>query len=154
LGLSLNPKRWRFTGFYGYPKVIDRHLSWSLLKLLAQKSTLPWLLGGDFNEVLAGHEKWGGSSRNPRQINNFSEVVNFCSLQSIHSLGPQFTWRGIRHGDEILVRLDRFLSSSSWSDCFPASKAVNLKPSCSDHLPILIEIREFNPRKKRKKKDY
>ncbi|XP_074314415.1 uncharacterized protein LOC141649629 [Silene latifolia] len=33
---------WRITGFYGWPNVTDRHLSWDLLKLLGQQSSLPW----------------------------------------------------------------------------------------------------------------
>lgn len=57
IGATPDPKRWRFTGIYGYPKVQDRHLLWSLLKVLSQKFSHPWLLGGDFNEVLSHHEK-------------------------------------------------------------------------------------------------
>lgn len=136
---------------YGHPKVEDRHLSWSLLKVLSQKCSLPWLVGGDFNEILASGEKEGGLPRCVRQMQGFREAVDFCSLCNLHSAGPSFTWRGNRGGEDVCVRLDRFLATSSWSDLFPVSRAVNLKPSRSDRLPILIEVREFTPKKKKKK---
>lgn len=50
-------KCWRFTGLYGNPRVVDRHHTWNLIKVLSQKVSLPWLLGGDFNEILSRSEK-------------------------------------------------------------------------------------------------
>lgn len=110
------------------------------------------VVGGDFNEILSRHEKMGGLPRNMRQMNDFREAANFCTIHSLHSVGPKFTWRCNRGGEEILVRLDRFMASKSWTDWFPASSAVNLKPNKSDHLPILIEVRNFTPKKRHKKK--
>lgn len=46
------------------------------------------------------------------------------------------------------------MASSMWSDWFPMSRALNLKPSRSDHLPILMEVRESRPKKKKKKKRF
>jgi len=43
---------WWFTGFYENPDIISREDSWSLLKLLSQCLTLPWICLGDFNEIL------------------------------------------------------------------------------------------------------
>lgn len=48
---------WRITGFYGYPEVARRHLSWSLLRQLHSLSTLPWMVFGDFNEIVSLDEK-------------------------------------------------------------------------------------------------
>lgn len=43
---------WRFTGVYGQPRVENRYLTWELLKKLGSQDKGPWLLGGDFNEIL------------------------------------------------------------------------------------------------------
>lgn len=51
---------WRFTGFYGNPVVALRSSSWELIRRLFSMSELahlPWLLGGDFNEIMYAHEK-------------------------------------------------------------------------------------------------
>lgn len=87
-------------------------------------------------------------------MDEFREAVEYCRVKSLHSHGPQFTWRGVRSGEEVAVRLDRFMATSDWTDIFHASRALNLMPSKSDHLPILIEVRELRPKKKRKKKRF
>lgn len=154
IGEASDPNRWRFTGVYGHPKAEDRHRTWSLLKTLYPRCSLPWLLGGDFNEILSRDEKIGGVPRRYGQMDAFREALDYCSILNISSVGPRFTWRGNRGGDEVLVRLDRFLASNEWLELFPMSRALNLKPSKSDHLPILIEVREKRPRKKKKNKRF
>ena len=52
--------QWRITGFYGNPKTHRRKESWDLLKYLSQKSQMPWLCFGDFNEIVSVEEKLGG----------------------------------------------------------------------------------------------
>lgn len=64
----------RFTGFYGHPTIGLRYHSWQLLKRLAsihELKLLPWLVGGDFNEILYDSEKAGGVSRAFNQISAF-----------------------------------------------------------------------------------
>ncbi|XP_074298528.1 uncharacterized protein LOC141629421 [Silene latifolia] len=68
---------WRVTGFYGWPSVTDRHLSWELLRVLARQSELPWVCIGDFNEILFSTEMKGGS-RPQWQMNNFQAAVDDC----------------------------------------------------------------------------
>lgn len=55
---------------------------------------------------------------------------------------------------EVKVRLDRFVASSSWNNRFPASRVLHLNPSMSDHLPILLQVREHRPKKRRRKKRF
>ena len=54
---------WRFTGFYGAPETQLRMESWNLLRELNNRFSVPWLCGGDFNELLKSHEKSGGRLR-------------------------------------------------------------------------------------------
>lgn len=135
VGEASDPKRWRFTGIYGHPKVTDRHLTWTLIKLLSQKTSLPWLLGVDFNEITSRLEKKGGPPSCHRQMDGFKHALAFSSLYDVPSVGPKFT-------------------NTSWKALFPASRAVNLLPNKSDHLPILMEVREFSPKRKKKKRRF
>ncbi|KAL6205410.1 hypothetical protein ACLB2K_022670 [Fragaria x ananassa] len=117
------------------------HLTWELLKKLGGQDNGPWLLGGDFNEILSSIEKERGQIRAERQMDGFREVLNVCNLKDLYYTGPSFTWRGNRHGVEVKERLDRFLGNGAWLQLFPTSKVTHLLPNESDHLPILIQIR-------------
>ncbi|CAM8960206.1 unnamed protein product [Rhodiola kirilowii] len=44
----------RFTLFYGHPVSSKREETWDLLRRLKNPSDLPWMVVGDFNEVLFG----------------------------------------------------------------------------------------------------
>lgn len=52
---------WRFTGFYGFPERSRRRLSWNLMRMLAVSNTLPWVVMGDFNNLLTPEDKGGPS---------------------------------------------------------------------------------------------
>lgn len=75
---------WRFIGFYGNPITNKRKDSWDLLEKLSGSSNLPWIIGGDFNEILLASEKLGGVDKSQAQMNLFREVVDSCNL---HELG-------------------------------------------------------------------
>lgn len=51
-----------------------RYRSWDLLRSLYGRSSLPWVVGGDFNEILADEEKSGGGTRNQALMNAFRRV--------------------------------------------------------------------------------
>lgn len=55
------------TGFYGEPVVGDKWKGWEVLRLLRDRSNLPWVCC-DFNEILHMYEKWGGADRSENQI--------------------------------------------------------------------------------------
>ena len=48
---------WRLTGFYGFPERNRRRDSWNLLRSLADTSNCPWVVMGDFNDLLSQNEK-------------------------------------------------------------------------------------------------
>ena len=48
---------WHFTSFYGHPETTKRGDSWTLLKRLQRYDDMPWLVVGDFNEILEASEK-------------------------------------------------------------------------------------------------
>ncbi|KAL5734017.1 hypothetical protein ACOSP7_031878 [Xanthoceras sorbifolium] len=114
-------------GFYG-KLVVERDVhSWTLLKRLHGLSSLPWLCGGDWNEILYDSEKLGGGVRAPFLIDNVREAVGYCGLQDLGFFGPEFTWCNKREGvDLIQVRLDHCFCNLAWSD----------------HRPILLEVLE------------
>lgn len=51
---------WLFTDFYREPETSRRMRTWNLLKNLRPNISLPWMVIGDFNEILYHCEKVGG----------------------------------------------------------------------------------------------
>ncbi|XP_075486421.1 uncharacterized protein LOC142526031 [Primulina tabacum] len=138
-------KRWRFTGFYGHPESSRQHFSWDLLWRLGSLSelgNLPWLVGGDFNEICFDREKSGGNPRPFFQTRAFRDVLEDFSLQDLHGEGEFFTLVNRRSSDAlILARLDRFVASFEWRLLYPASLVQSLEFYHSDHRSILLELR-------------
>ena len=54
---------WRFTGFYGAPRVENRHHSWRFLRTLHAIQYSVWLCMGDFNEPLYATAHFSISAR-------------------------------------------------------------------------------------------
>ncbi|KAL5830904.1 hypothetical protein ACOSQ4_016258 [Xanthoceras sorbifolium] len=131
---------WRFTGFYGDPISANRIHSWSLIRRLAGLSNLPWLIGGDFNEILRWEDKTGGIVRSHTAISLFCGVVDDCNLVDLGFRGHDFTWSNRQMGDKLIQeRLDRYLCCMRWRATFPNAVNVHLDWGGSDHKPILME---------------
>ena len=59
-----NPEKiWRLTGIYGEPRWEDKYKTWDKMRELKNNSNLPWVVIGDFNEIIFSHEKKGGNPR-------------------------------------------------------------------------------------------
>ena len=93
----------RFTGLYGYAATADRIETWDLLRTLASQSDSPWIVAGDYNEVLCLADKSGGPPRGAAQMNRFRQALVDCDLLDMGFVGARFTWAN-RHTKE---RLDR-----------------------------------------------
>ncbi|KAF4366602.1 hypothetical protein F8388_004266 [Cannabis sativa] len=110
---------WRFTGFYGNPKPSCRSESWRLLCRLKDLFDLPWICGGDFNEVLSINEKKGGADRSLCAISDFQQALDKCSLADMGFQGQCFTWINKRQGAaHVQERLIAFVATRSGITCF------------------------------------
>ncbi|KAK6128869.1 hypothetical protein DH2020_037386 [Rehmannia glutinosa] len=138
-------KNWRFTGFYGNPDSSKRRDSWKLMRRLAQMPDLhsiPWIVGGDFNEIYSSNEKSGGRRRPESQMEDFRNVVEECELRELYGDGDFFTWVNRRSGDEMIFeRLDRFFTTLTWRLMYPCAKVTNLEFYSSDHRAIWLQLR-------------
>ncbi|GMI80507.1 hypothetical protein HRI_001720000 [Hibiscus trionum] len=98
---------WRFTGFYGNPVESLRRDSWNLLRSLGEDQSLPWLVMGDFNEILLSSEKEGGRLRSNRNMEAFWQALEDCDLMDLGFSGQWYTWeKGRLSTNVIRERLD------------------------------------------------
>ncbi|XP_019172068.1 PREDICTED: uncharacterized protein LOC109167502 [Ipomoea nil] len=141
VSLNAGDSIWRFTGFYGAPDRHERQQSWSLLKRLATSSTLPWVVMGDFNDVLHPEEKRGGNPQPMRLIRGFREAVETSGLKDYAFDGYQFTWERSKGTPTwIEAKLDRILVTDSWCEMFTSAKACSVTTPKSDHMPLHLQI--------------
>ncbi|XP_074265362.1 uncharacterized protein LOC141587792 [Silene latifolia] len=133
---------WRVSGFYGWPMVSDRHLSWQLLRELgAENGSMPWLCIGDYNEVLFSTKMKGGC-RPQRQMTSFMEAVDDCGLRDVSFEGYEFTYDNEQvDADNRQSRIDRAMGNEKWFDMFPRAKLIHMDREWSDHAPIKVILR-------------
>ena len=71
---------------------------------------IPWICGGDFNEIVHQEEKWDGVPRDHNQMQLFHDVIDKCQFMDLGYVGPKFTWaKHYVDGHSIRIRLDRWL---------------------------------------------
>ncbi|XP_060961066.1 uncharacterized protein LOC133031553 [Cannabis sativa] len=134
-------REFRFTGVYGEPNRSLRRKTWELLTTLLGRSTLPWCLMGDFNNVLNQSEKVGGQPYPVWLIEGFQEAIRLCGLRDMEMHGHPLTWEKSRDSPSCIeARLDRALVNNDWLSIFPMAKLTNLEISPSDHSPLFLEL--------------
>ncbi|XP_031124166.1 uncharacterized protein LOC116026880 [Ipomoea triloba] len=134
---------WRMTGFYGFPERSRRSASWDLLRSLAGRSALPWVVIGDFNDLLFQAEKRGGNPHPDNLLRGFGEVVEECGLAQLPMQGYPFTWeRGRGTLEWMEERLDKVLAGADWCNLLPEANVTNLLSRNSDHTTLFLGVKQ------------
>lgn len=117
--------------------------SWELIRRLNDRTDTPWMLCGDFNEILFNSEKMGGHEKPNRLLNNFRKALNDCKLMDMGYFKKPYTW--IKKREDVVVvkeRLDSCVCSSQFYQIFPLSRVKHLDFTSSDHCPLEIVVRK------------
>ncbi|KAL0449046.1 UNVERIFIED_CONTAM: hypothetical protein Slati_1461000 [Sesamum latifolium] len=108
------PARWRFTNFYGYSELAKRKEGWDLLRRLSQTFVRPWLCAGDFNEVLAQHEKQGAFHVLNSKLGTFATICKIVGFKTLDTKNPHM----------VRARLDRACGDQQWGALFPMAACL------------------------------
>lgn len=131
---------------YASPRLIERKILWSNLTKVAQLHNLPWLVLGDFNEVLCGEDKYGGRQVNINRALEFKECLDLCNLLDLGFSGLKFTWSNLRQVTNlILERIDHCFGNPSWRIAFPEALVTHLPQVFTDHCLVLLELNKPPP---------
>ena len=79
---------WLLSAVYASPRFAKRRLFWDNLKTMSNLHSFPWVMAGDFNEVLMGEDKFGGRVVNISIALRFHECLDSCRMINIGFLGP------------------------------------------------------------------
>ncbi|RVX06988.1 LINE-1 retrotransposable element ORF2 protein [Vitis vinifera] len=130
-------KTWIFTGVYGPFSKEDRDTFWGELGAIRGIWDDPWCVGGDFNVTLNLGER-SNQGRLTGAMRRFAQVTDELELLDIPLQGGVASWSGGRN-NQAWARLDRFLVTQDWLDCFSGVLQCRLPRPVSDHFPILLK---------------
>ncbi|XP_010474031.1 PREDICTED: uncharacterized protein LOC104753480 [Camelina sativa] len=100
----------------------------------------PWLITGDFNEIMDNSEKMGGPRRPESTFYPFRNMARGSQIKEIPSCGNKLSWGGKRDNVWVQCRLDRSFGNSGWFDLFPRVRTEYLELIGSDHRPIITRF--------------
>ncbi|XP_074278063.1 uncharacterized protein LOC141601668 [Silene latifolia] len=124
------------TFVYGLNKVEEREPLWEgLIRLTVQD---PWILLGDFNNVMYANERIGGEVRD-QEVIPFQDTANDCELQDLKSYGAFFTWNNKQSSaTRVFSRIDRVMVNDCWLNEWSDYYAQFNPEGEFDHCPCLI----------------
>lgn len=136
-----NVHDWRLSCFYGFSERSRRSASWDFIRMLANKSPLPWCIFGDFNDLLSVTDKEGTSPHPSSLLDGFRGVIDDCLLTELGLEGGKYTWeRGRGTTNWVREKLDRAFAGYSWWQKFPLCNLSTWHVTYSDHDPIMVDL--------------
>ncbi|KAG2250269.1 hypothetical protein Bca52824_080405 [Brassica carinata] len=133
---------------YGAPAAENRAAFWSKISSVGTGRDDPWLITGDFNDILTNAEKCGGPTRPESSFTSFRTFVAQNGLWDLKHTGEQLSWRGNRHTHFIRSRLDRSMGNCAWAEAFPMGRCRYLRFEGSDHRPLMSYFNSDRTRKR------
>ncbi|XP_062118346.1 uncharacterized protein LOC133831962 [Humulus lupulus] len=113
---------------------------WNDLKEITAMINAPWLILGDFNDILSVEERIGGKQRQARS-GAFKECVESCGVEDVKYTGSFFTWNNKQEmNTRIYSKIDRVMANQIWLDKFPTAKVVFLPEGNFDHCLAVLSV--------------
>ncbi|KAL0294270.1 UNVERIFIED_CONTAM: hypothetical protein Sradi_6895900 [Sesamum radiatum] len=110
-----------------------------LTRLSTLTTTVPWLVGGDFNTVVDTSEVCGQSGDIRGAAEEFRGCLRDTGLITLPMQGERFTWHNCsRDSRSLWKRLDRLLVNDQWLTTWPSTSYLSLNARTSDHSPLVL----------------
>ncbi|XP_074299624.1 uncharacterized protein LOC141630764 [Silene latifolia] len=137
---KIRSKGFWYTLVYGFNKAAERENLWKSIRRYHSSIVGPWIVCGDFNTILATHERIGGAKVTLADIKPLAQLTHDCQIYDLKATGSFFTWNN-KHdcGVKVYSRIDRVLINGEWQTEFPDSVANFLPEGLFDHCPCLIQ---------------
>ncbi|CAD5326520.1 unnamed protein product [Arabidopsis thaliana] len=110
----------------------------------------PWLVLGDFNQVLNPQEHSNPVSLNVDiNMRDFRDCLLAAELSDLRYKGNTFTWWNKSHTTPVAKKIDRILVNDSWNALFPSSFGIFGSLDFSDHVSCGVVLEETSIKAKR-----
>lgn len=137
--ITTSEDSWILSTIYNSQVLSEHKNLWKSLSGLSQLDS-PWLLTGDFNDIMFEEEHKGGSFRNySSKSKAFTTFIQSNNLLDLGFTGSCFTWCNGHDGlTRRWARLDRFLSNSNWFIKFNYISSQHHDRINFDHTPMFL----------------
>ncbi|XP_074301215.1 uncharacterized protein LOC141632574 [Silene latifolia] len=134
------------TFIYAFNKIEHRVPLWNALDRLSGNG--PWIILGDFNNVLYTNERLGKAVRDEEML-PFQSTVARCDLHDMKTTGAFFTWNNKQPSEtRIFSRIDRVMVNSDWLALWSDWLAHYQPGGTFDHCPCIVSCGESCKRRK------
>ncbi|GFS42551.1 hypothetical protein Acr_00g0080480 [Actinidia rufa] len=114
---------------------------WDNLRRFSTSVDKPWILLGDFNNVLSNNEKSNGLPVTEYEIRDFKNCCYDLGISDLRSSGVFYTWSN----NSVWCKLDRTMVNNNWvQDGILAQAVYELPGKFSDHSSCTISLLEEN----------
>ncbi|KAG7579142.1 Reverse transcriptase domain [Arabidopsis thaliana x Arabidopsis arenosa] len=138
---------------YASNEVDKRNELWKEIAELGDSNLIgarPWLMLGDFNQVLNPQEHSDPASLNiDRNMRLFGNCLLDAELSDLVFKGNKFTWLNKSKTRPVAKKIDRILVNDSWCAQYPSSFGIFGNPDFSDHASCGVVFEEAVIRVKR-----
>lgn len=111
---------------------------------LTTKTSQPWLVVGDLNEIMFHYEQMGGKQRNEKLMSNFRQTIQNYHLRNLRRMGDMFIWSNKYRDDSFTKdRLGCVLVNSEWISLYNNLRVENLAVGNLNHRPQLVHCDNF-----------
>lgn len=139
-----------FTAIYAANTSQERSDLWTELTQLHSTYALdsrPWLMGGDFNQILhVTEQSVPFDYNNSNAMYQFRDTLLQLGMFDFRYQGPRFSWSNKQQANPLAKKIDRMLMNYGALQSYPHATTFFLAPMISDHSPCLIDLAFQLPR--------
>ncbi|XP_022889220.1 uncharacterized protein LOC111404680 [Olea europaea var. sylvestris] len=124
---------------YGFHTLVNRRSLWNNIMEFNAQVSLPWMILGDYNNVLKFDENCNGADVTPYKIKDFENCCLHVGLTDVRSIGCYYTWTN----NSVWTKIDRAMVNDIWVQNGACVDANFLPSKClSDHSPCIVSIHD------------
>ena len=135
---KLTAKECLLSAVYAPARENHKDAFWDHLQHLNDSIDQPWVLMGDFNEMLCASEKIGGIPLTPNKVQRLNNFLQYSNSSDAIVQGRLFTWKKFIRGQLMYEKLDRVVFRNDCLHLFPNYMVTNGPFTCSDHAYVLL----------------
>lgn len=132
-------KLWLMTVIYPHNQPIKRKFLWMDLKQIARHIHDPWMILGDFNNVLTVADMIGGNHVQVIELEELENMMRHASIYEHETKGAYFAWSNRHASGTIYSRIDRAICNRSWFLQYSECEIEVMTAHISYHYPLKLK---------------